>query len=160
LPIALAAMRWGWKQWVGVVLIVFLIGIWKTMRREQALQSAEPVILARTMREPLGELAGVPLGDTFLRVQAKVVRQLLADDVTAAHGVSTRSSYAASGRHKVAVTEATIDGRQRLTVIAGPVANELVTVVCGIDFGNTVPLMTGPCAEAIRSTFGGGLIYY
>lgn len=157
-------MRWGWKQWVGFALIIFLFGVWQAMRRESARRNQEPVVTAQIKREQLENLANVPLGDAFLRASAKAARQIIDSNLTqefgSQHQVDTTASYAAAGRHKVAVVKATIDGRQRVTMIFSPTDRELVTVVCGVDFADEVPLSTGPCNVAIRKAFGSGLIYY
>ena len=157
-------MRWGWKQWVGIVLIIFMFGVWQAMRRDSARRNQEPVVTAQIKRESLDRLANVPLGDAFLRASAKAARQIIDSSLTEESGspqqVNTTASYAAAGRHKVAVVKVMIDGRQRVTMIFGPTESELVTVVCGVDFADEVPLSTGPCYVAIRNAFGSGLIYY
>lgn len=158
-------------RWAGFALII-LVAVWAALLSYHATRlkpqgtQPEPNILAAVTREPANGLEGMAMGPAYLRAIERTAQQLMTDSVTELSGsdqspkIQTVANYAASGPHKVVVVQGTIDGRQRISMIFGYVGQELVTVVCAIDFADEVPLSSGPCNRSIREAFGGGLIFY
>ena len=161
-------MKRSWRvgQWIGFVLIVFLFGVWKSLRDTGSQEKRPgPVIEARVTREPSNGITQAMMGDAFLRASERAASKIIGEafaEIPNAMGqkIETDASYAAAGSNKVAVVQGTIAGRQRLTLIISPIGNEFVTVMCAVDFSDEVPLSSGPCSQTIRRVFGGGLIPY
>jgi hypothetical protein len=152
-------------QWIALVLIVFLFGVWKSLREGTQSRRPEPAVEVRITREPSNGITQAMMGEAFLRASEKTAIKLIAETVAeipdaAGQEVVATANYAAAGPNKIAVVLASIAGRQRMTIILSPIGNEFVTVFCAVDFADEVPLSSGPCSQAIRQVFGGGLIFY